>query len=96
MTIDWMQRMKAAGVPADQAEAIASGPDERYVTKDYLDARLSQVEARISQVEVRIEARISQVEARISQVLNDITWRMIGLAVIAVTVVGLLDKLVRP
>lgn len=35
-------------------------------------------------------------DSRIAGLLNDITWRLIGLAIVVVTAVGLLDKFVRP
>ena len=47
MSIDWYRRMREAGVPQEQAEAIASGPEERYVTREYLDARLDALEHRL-------------------------------------------------
>lgn len=78
MSIDWMQRMREAGVPPGQAEAIASGPEARYVTRDYLDARLAQT------------------DARIASVVNDLTWRMLGIASLVIVLVGLIDKFVRP
>jgi len=71
MSIDWMRRLRETGLPQDQAEAIASMPEERYVTRDYLDAKLSQLE-------------------------TSITWRMLGIVGLAIVIVGLLDKFVRP
>jgi hypothetical protein len=47
MSINWMQRMRDTGLTQQQAEAIASMPEDRYVTKDYLDARLDGLEHRI-------------------------------------------------
>ncbi len=44
MSIAWMQRLREAGLTQEQAEAIATMPEDRYVTKDYLDARLAQLE----------------------------------------------------
>ena len=70
-TADWIHKMTEAGISTEQAIAIASMPEERYVTRDYLDARISKL-------------------------LNDITWRMVGLAVIVLAGVTALDKWVRP
>jgi hypothetical protein len=70
-TIEALQRLRGAGFDEKQAEAIIAAYEERFVTRDYLDARVSQL-------------------------LNDLTWRMVGLGVVVVTAVGLLDKLVRP
>jgi hypothetical protein len=70
-TVDWLRRMRNAHLSAQQAEAIASGFEDRYITRDYLDARLASL-------------------------LNDITWRLIGLAAFVIVVVGLIDKVVRP
>jgi hypothetical protein len=46
-------------------------PEERFVTRDYLDARLAQLE-------------------------TSLTWRLIGVVGVAIVIVGLLDKFVRP
>lgn len=43
-----MQRLRDTGLTQQQAEAIASMPEERYVTRDYLDARLSQLETSLT------------------------------------------------
>jgi hypothetical protein len=43
-----MQRLRDAGISQEQAEAIASMPEERYVTRDYLDARLAQLESSLT------------------------------------------------
>lgn len=48
MSIDWMRRMREAGVPSAQAEAIASMPEERLVTRDYLDARLDALKKELT------------------------------------------------
>ena len=48
MAIEWMRRMREAGVPQAQAEAIASMPEERLVTKDYLDARLDALQKELT------------------------------------------------
>lgn len=42
------------------------------------------------------DGRIAQLDARFAQLLNDLTWRMIGLASVVIVAVGLLDKFVRP
>lgn len=39
---------------------------------------------------------VAVLDARIAGLLNDITWRLIGLATVIIIAVGLLDKLVRP
>jgi len=71
MSIAWMRRLREHGFTQEQAEAIASMPEERYVTKDYLDARLSQLE-------------------------TSLTWRIIGIIGVAIVLVGVIDKFVRP
>jgi hypothetical protein len=95
-TVDWLHKMRDAGLSQEQAEAIADGLERRsgqYVTREYLDARLGVTESRL---DARLDVIESQVDARISRLLNDLTWRMIGLGVIVITAIGLLDKLVRP
>jgi len=55
MSIEWMRRLREQGhFSQEQAEAIASMPEERYVTKEYLDAKL---DARISQLETSLTWR---------------------------------------
>jgi hypothetical protein len=49
-----MQRLRDTGLTQAQAEAIASLPEDRYVTKDYFDAHL---DARISQLETSLTWR---------------------------------------
>jgi hypothetical protein len=71
VSIDWMRRLRETGFSQEQAEAIASMPEERYVTTDYLDAKLAQFE-------------------------TSLTWRILGIVGLAIVVVGLLDKFVRP
>jgi len=44
-----MRRLREEGrFTQEQAEAIASMPEERYVTRDYLDARVAELEARLN------------------------------------------------
>ncbi len=74
--------MRDAGVPADQAEAIASLPEERLVTREYLDSRIDALDATI--------------DKRLADLKNDLTWRILGIAGLLVVLVGLLDKFVRP
>jgi hypothetical protein len=47
-TVDWLRKLREAGLTEAQAAAIASVPDERYVTRDYLDARLEAFEHRLT------------------------------------------------
>ena len=71
MAIQWMQRMREAGLTQAQAEAIAALPEERLVTRDYLDARLGELK-------------------------NDLTSRLLGIVSLAIALVALVDKFVRP
>lgn len=70
-----MQRLRDNGFTQEQAEAIASMPEERYVTRDYF---------------------VSHLDARIAQLEASLTWRLIGIITIAIILVGLIDKFVRP
>jgi hypothetical protein len=56
MSIAWMQRLREAGLSQEQAEAIATMPEERFVTKDYFDAHL---DARLAQLESSLTWRIA-------------------------------------
>ena len=47
MTVEWLRHLRDAGFSQEQAEAIAQMPEERYVTREYLDARLDALEHRI-------------------------------------------------
>jgi hypothetical protein len=42
-TVHWLRRMRDAQLSPEQAEAIASGFEDRYITRDYLDARLASL-----------------------------------------------------
>ena len=49
----YFEKLKAAGVPEEQAKvqanALKDAFDDRVVTRDYLDARLSELELRLSE-----------------------------------------------
>lgn len=74
-TVDWLHKMREAHLSQEQAEAIASGPEERYVTREYLDARLQALK---------------------HELIDTLTVRMLGIVSLAIVIVGLLDKFVRP
>lgn len=95
-TVDWIHKMREANLSQEQAEAIASGYEDRYVTREYLDARLAQLESRFEVRFGAIEARFGTTDAKISSAINDLTWRMLGIVGLAIVIVGLLDKFVRP
>lgn len=46
-TVDWLHKMREAQLSQEQAEAIASGVEDRLVTRDHLDARLQGLEHRL-------------------------------------------------
>lgn len=80
MSIQWLQRLEAAGVPREQAEAIASMPEERLVDRDYLDAKLQPLASK----------------ADLHDAIHALTWRILGIVSLTIVIVGLLDKFVRP
>jgi hypothetical protein len=51
-TLGYFEKLKAAGMPEEQAKVMANtmreGIDERLVTKDYLDMRLKDLEYRLT------------------------------------------------
>ena len=53
-TLKLSKRLQAAQMPESQAEALAEGLNdslkESYVTREYLDSRLAQVEVRLSRL----------------------------------------------
>lgn len=75
MTVDWLHKLTESGLSQKQAEAIASMPEERYVTRDYFDAKL---------------------DARISALETSLTWRMLTITGLAIAIITLVDKFVRP
>ena len=96
-SLRFARRLKEAGVPESQAEAQAELMAETFgfyvdnlVTKDHLDARLSEEVARL---EARLEARFSQQDLYIEQRLSglDVKLNVMAaiLAVIAASVVPL-------
>lgn len=67
--------MREAGLTQAQAEAIAAFPEERLVTREYLDARLAAFRGELT---------------------NELTWRLLGIVSLAILLVTLIDKFVRP
>jgi hypothetical protein len=70
-TLKFARKLKAAGVPEEQAEAQAEIMSEAFlfnldalVTKDYLDARLGEQEARIDARFAEQDARFAEQDAR--------------------------------
>jgi hypothetical protein len=74
-TLKFAGKLKEAGVPAQQAEAQAEVLGEAFlynldqiVTRDYLDARLENVEARFekrfAELEAGLEKRFSNIDSR--------------------------------
>lgn len=84
-----MRRLRASGFTQDQAEAIASMPEERYVTREYFDAAIERLDGGIKATRDYVDARISQLE-------TSLTWRFLGIAGLLVLLVGAIDKFVRP
>jgi hypothetical protein len=84
-----MKRIREAGLTQEQAEAIASLPEERYLTRDYFDA------ARQADRD-QLDARMSQLDAKLAQLETSLTWRIAGIAGLVIVLVGLIDKFVRP
>lgn len=82
MSIAWMQRLREAGLSQEQAEAIATMPEEHYLMRDYFDASR--------------QADREHLEARIAQLESSLTWRVAGISGLLVVLVGLIDKFVRP
>jgi len=81
VTIDWLHKMRNAGLTQEQAEAIASR-DEHVVTREYFD--------------VSRKADRDYLDARISQLETSLTWRLLGIVGVAIAIVTLVDKFVRP
>jgi hypothetical protein len=68
-TAAYIGKLTRAGVDPKVAqahgEALEEALTESYVTRDYLDRRLGEVEATITAVGGRLEAKIAAVEAKI-------------------------------
>jgi len=71
-TLQYARKLKAAGVPDNQAEAQAEIMGEAFllnmdalVTKDYLDAKFAEQDARM---EARMDARFGEVDTRFAGV----------------------------
>ena len=71
-TLAFARRLKAAGVPDEQAEAQAELMAEAFVfnmdslvTKDYLEATL---DARFSEMERKLDRRFGEIESRFAEV----------------------------
>jgi hypothetical protein len=74
MTIDWMRRLREEGrFTQEQAEAIASMPEDRYITRELLDATLT--------------ARLAELETRLNTRMDAIGWRLAGLATVYTVVI---------
>jgi len=96
-SLRFARRLKEAGVPEQQAEAQAELMAESFgfyidnlVTKDHLDARITELEARF---ESRLEARFARQDLYIEQRLSGLDGKLnvmaAILAVIAASVVPL-------
>jgi hypothetical protein len=66
---------------SEQAEDIVAVLEERAVSRDYLDSRF--------------DALASRLQASIERSAHDLTWRMLGIAGVAITIVGIIDKLIH-
>lgn len=96
-TLGCARRLKAAGVPEQQADVLAELMSEAFVhnvdqlvTKDYLDARLEAFEQRI---ERGMDERFSEVELRfvgIEGKLRLIYW-MLGVVIASTTLPALIN-----
>ncbi|WP_439106026.1 hypothetical protein [Congregibacter sp.] len=86
-SLRFARRLKEAGVPEIQAEAQAELMAETFgfyvdnlVTKDYLDARFSELEARFdasfSEHDARLEARFSDQDVRLENRFSDQDLRL--------------------
>ncbi|MEW6418620.1 MAG: DUF1640 domain-containing protein [Nitrospirota bacterium] len=66
-THEYVKKLKAAGVPENQAEvhaeAIAKLVDERLVTKQYLDMRLAELKADITRELIKWILGVSAAQA---------------------------------
>ena len=101
-TLAIARKLSAAGVEQAQAEAhaetIANAVEKQHgetATKDFVGAKISDVEVKISAVEVKIsavEAKISTVEAKISALEVRLVRWVVGTAF---TVAGLLFAALR-
>lgn len=85
-TLKFARKLKAAGVPENQAEAQAEIMAEAFllnmdalVTTDYLDARLAELEARIdtrfAEHDARMDTRFVEHDARIDVRFTDLDAR---------------------
>ena len=85
-TLKFARKLKAAGVPENQAEAQAEIMAEAFllnmdalVTTDYLDARLAELEARIDtrfvEQDARMDTRFVEQDARIDVRFTDLDAR---------------------
>ena len=90
-TLKFARKLKAAGVPDEQAEAQAEVLAEAFlhnldeiVTRDHLDARLAEQDARLVELEARLTGRFTDIDGR----LRLLFW-MQGLVILAVVLLAL-------
>lgn len=91
-TLQFARRLKAVGVPEQQAETQAELMGEAFgfyvddlVTRDYLDARL---DARFSEQDARIDAQFAEQKAVIMESKAELRWLKWLLVTVAASTVG--------
>ena len=83
-TLQFARRLKAVGVPEQQAETQAELMGEAFgfyvddlVTRDYLDARLSEqdarMDARFNEQNMRFDQRFTDIDTRFTKIRRQVT-----------------------
>ncbi len=88
-TLNFVQRLEAAGIPREQAEVVVrviADAQETLVTNQSLDHRLSETES-------RLDARLAQVDAHLIQVEQRLIIKMGGVMALSIGILAALVKL---
>ena len=93
-TLTLAQRLRAAELPANQAEAIAAAIGaavlEGAATKDDLAGAKADLKIDIDQVRSTLELKLEQVRTEIERARNQMFGAMIGIASVIIAAVKLL------
>jgi hypothetical protein len=77
----YIGKLTSAGVDPKVAqahgEALEEALGESYVTRDYLDRRLGEVEAKIAAVDAKIDRRSAEFDAKIERRIAELEAKML-------------------
>ena len=74
-TLSVARRLKAAGVEAEQADAIVGAVDKltgRFVTVEHFDAAVERLDSRIDGLKTYIDAAVERLDTRIDALRSDL------------------------